>query len=107
MNDFDTTVADEPTTVAAAEPAEMATDAVAATEDGAQSAGDGEAETSETVVWSRFGDGPLPALPKMAAVHRAYKAAREYRRGPGRAADRAEQPDTDQRRRRRDRGHRR
>lgn len=37
-----------------------------------------EAESSETAVWSRFGDGPLPALPKMAAVGRAYKAASDF-----------------------------
>ncbi len=36
------------------------------------------AESSETAVWSRFGDGPLPELPKMAAVGRAYKAASEF-----------------------------
>ncbi|MGV9667377.1 hypothetical protein [Nocardia niigatensis] len=78
MNDFDNTVVDEPTTVAAMESAEMTAAAVAAAENGAQPAGDGEAETSETVVWSRFGDGPLPALPKMAAVHRAYKAATDF-----------------------------
>src|SRR6266536_843230 len=78
MNDFNTAVADESTTVTPAEPAEMAVDAAAATEDTAQSASDGDAETSEAVVWSRFGDGPLPTLPKMAAVHRAYKAAAEF-----------------------------
>jgi hypothetical protein len=37
-----------------------------------------EAESSETAVWSRFGDGPLPTLPKMAAVGRAYKAASDF-----------------------------
>jgi hypothetical protein len=40
-------------------------------------AGD-DAETSENAVWSRFGDAPLPALPKMAAVHRAYKVGVDY-----------------------------
>lgn len=35
-------------------------------------------ESSETAVWSRFGDGPLPGLPKMAAVGRAYKAASDF-----------------------------
>ena len=38
----------------------------------------GGTESSETAVWSRFGEGPLPALPKMAAVGRAYKAASEF-----------------------------
>jgi hypothetical protein len=36
------------------------------------------AESSETAVWSRFGDGPLPELPKMAAVGRAFKAASDF-----------------------------
>jgi hypothetical protein len=35
-------------------------------------------ETSESAVWSRFGDDPLPAMPKVAAVHRAYKAATDF-----------------------------
>ena len=37
-----------------------------------------DSETSEAAAWSRFGDGPLPGLPKMAAVHRAYKAATDF-----------------------------
>jgi len=37
-----------------------------------------DSETSESAAWSRFGDGPLPGLPKMAAVHRAYKAGTDF-----------------------------
>jgi hypothetical protein len=78
MNNFDTIVTNEPTTVVAAEPVEMTVGAAAASRDAAQPANEGETETSEAAVWSRFGDGTLPALPKMAAVHRAYKAAAEF-----------------------------
>lgn len=78
MNSFERTVADEPTTVDTALPAEVAKDATTATEDVDHPADDGDAETSETVVWSRFGDGPLPTLPKTPAVHRAYKVASEF-----------------------------
>lgn len=74
MNSFETTDPDESTTVDQALSVEVETDATAPTED-VGPADDGDAETSETVVWSRFGDGPLPMLPKMPAVHRAYKAA--------------------------------
>lgn len=55
--------------------AEDTTGQISADETGSES---GEAESSETAVWSRFGDGPLPALPKMAAVGRAYKAASDF-----------------------------
>lgn len=39
---------------------------------------DGEAEVVEGPIWSRFGDGPMPPLPKTAAIHRAFKAATEF-----------------------------
>ena len=78
MNDVNMNVADESTTVDPAESAEMAVDATAVIEDADDSVTDGDSETSEAAVWSRFGDGPLPALPKMAAVHRAYKAAADF-----------------------------
>ncbi|MFC8383549.1 hypothetical protein [Nocardia sp. NPDC057272] len=37
-----------------------------------------DVEPTEEFVWSRFGDGPLPSLPKAAAIHRAFKAATEF-----------------------------
>src|SRR5260370_27200114 len=50
--------------------------AAAATDDDlAVDSPDADSETSEAAVWSRFGDGPLPALPKTAAVPRASRAA--------------------------------
>ncbi len=52
--------------------------AAAATDDLAVDRPDADSETSEAAVWSRFGDGPLPALPKTAAVHRAYRAAADF-----------------------------
>ncbi|MEV6363200.1 hypothetical protein [Nocardia asteroides] len=35
-------------------------------------------DSVEEQMWSRFGDGALPPLPKSAAVHRAYKAANDF-----------------------------
>ncbi|HEX4101459.1 MAG TPA: hypothetical protein VHY21_13115 [Pseudonocardiaceae bacterium] len=78
MNSSNTTIADGSTTVDPTDPAEMAMDAAAIVEDADNSANDGDVETSEAAVWSRFGDGPLPALPKTAAVNRAYRAAVDF-----------------------------
>src|SRR5260370_9693835 len=39
---------------------------------------DADSETSERAVWSRFGDGPLPALPKTAGLRGAYRAAADF-----------------------------
>ncbi|WP_336217114.1 hypothetical protein [Nonomuraea sp. LPB2021202275-12-8] len=62
-----------------AEQMELATTASAETDELAVANSEGgEAESSETAVWSRFGDGPLPALPKMAAVNRAFKVASDF-----------------------------
>lgn len=38
-----------------------------------------DSDGAETVSWSRFGNDPLPPLPKMAAVNRAYKAAIDFK----------------------------
>ncbi|MFC1417306.1 hypothetical protein [Streptacidiphilus cavernicola] len=48
-------------------------DTTAAAEDGSE-----KFEAGEGVLWSRFGDGPMPSLPKTAAIHRAFKAATEF-----------------------------
>ncbi len=37
-----------------------------------------DVDGTETISWSRFGNDPLPALPKMAAVNRAYKAGVDF-----------------------------
>jgi hypothetical protein len=70
MNDIDTS--DTPEFV---EPRDLKPD-IQSDEPGETVAED--SESSETAVWSRFGSEPLPALPKMAAVHRAFKAAMEF-----------------------------
>ena len=84
MNDLSTHPADG-STVAPADPgtvpgntASAPTSTIELTIDGTDGDSETSEETSETAVWSRFGDGPLPALPKMAAVHRAYKAAVDF-----------------------------
>lgn len=37
-----------------------------------------DSEAIEPISWSRFGNDPLPLLPKMAAVNRAYKAGVDF-----------------------------
>lgn len=37
-----------------------------------------DSEEIETISWSRFGNDPLPSLPKMTAVNRAYKAGVDF-----------------------------
>ena len=75
MNSFNNTAeTDESATTS---PAESAVDA-AEVEDAGGSAEIGGPESSEAAAWSRFGDGPLPSLPKTAAVGRAYKTASEF-----------------------------
>jgi hypothetical protein len=68
-------VAQDTNSLVAVEPAEAEVGAASVVED---PAADENSETSETAVWSRFGDGPLPPLPKMAAVHRAYKVGIDF-----------------------------
>jgi hypothetical protein len=71
MSDF--SMHDPDDLVGAAEPGEASV-----VEDAADLVAGDDAETSETAVWSRFGDGPLPALPKMPAVHRAYRVGVDF-----------------------------
>src|SRR5690348_4138916 len=77
MNDFSTNSADD-SAVVAEDPGAVSAGAAVAMDDLPINRPDGDLETSEAAVWSRFGDGPLPALPKTAAVHRAYRAAAEF-----------------------------
>ena len=75
MNSFNTSAVLDESTIKGTSESAAAADAV---EDAIGPADIGDPETSEAAVWSRFGDGPLPALPKMAAVGRAYRAAMEF-----------------------------
>ena len=65
MNSFNTTAVLDESAIKGTSESAAAADAV---EDASGPADIGDPETSEAAVWSRFGDGPLPALPKMAAV---------------------------------------
>jgi hypothetical protein len=68
MNDFNQFEPNDP--AATAEPAgKLVPEANATVE---------EADGAETISWSRFGSDPLPSLPKMAAVNRAYKAGVDF-----------------------------
>ena len=72
MSDFSTQ--DVETSI---EPAAEQVDKHAVMEHASETADD-DSESSEFTVWSRFGGGPLPTLPKMAAVNRAFKAGVDF-----------------------------
>jgi hypothetical protein len=76
MNDFSTRHAGDLTGTPA--PGQAETGETPLVDDAPDLPAGDDAETSENAVWSRLGDAPLPALPKMAAVHRAYKAGVDF-----------------------------
>src|SRR5260370_23821730 len=75
MNDSSTHPADD-SAVVPEDPS--AAPAAAATDDLTVDRHDADSETSEAAVWSRFGDGPRPALPKTAGLRGAYRAAADF-----------------------------
>jgi hypothetical protein len=76
MNDF--SMHDAGDSAGTAEPGEAEMSKASVVEDVGNLPPGDDAETSENAVWSRFGDVPPPALPKMAAVHRAYKVGLDF-----------------------------